>query len=960
MKQVSALEYQQMRAKFLEEGNRFATQVISPEVAARVPSSDSLQAVWLEPFGVPNAFVRQNGWTLLEIVNSIPNLPERFHTHGIILVDDVKYRPYEWQYVRPKPAISGRPILVTITMPLADGGDESGVKRGIIGLVAAIALTIVTAGIAGGTLIPGLSAIGAKILAGVVGLAGSLAVAALSAPPQQKTSELPESKVTGQSSYSGNVMQAGGTIPRVIGTRRVFPMYGQEPIIERIGQNEYVEGFFVLAGPHAISDLRVDNTPVDQLNNVTYLIREGWDSDLDNAMVTRYGRTFTPNIALSKIRLDPDDTDYSLLATQTDPNTDLPVWHGMLTRPNADEWWGHFDIPEGLYTESDSDKGVAIPIRMRIRRLGTSTWINCPEFHVAGRISGLYRFSVKMFWKTAPAFKTRPPLNRGIYAVYSSTPDQTSPYQPGWTANSYFYTGSNETYYTRGSYGTSGVRNIDIKSEGLELYLDPATFPVGDAYEVQFMRGAGYIKTDFTPSTYVLQTGVRNLFGYRFNLDNTAIIAQAQDIPASVYVTRHISVKNEYPIKQSGLCTIAIRMRDQSMTNVSCIASGYVRDYNSISGEWDVWTTTSNIAPHYRDVLIGKQNNDPLPDELRNDASFVALRQWCIDNGFSCDYVAEKDSLTDVLELLASCAWGKPYQSDIWGVVLDYDRYGELPVRIFTPRNSSNFQWEQAFPVSADTLRINWPDINNNYETLLPRIITISEYFAGTRGLTEEISYEGIVYEALIDMRGRYDLRQGYYRNIFYSVSTSAHAIRCRRGDLVALQNDVIDIRQIAGRIKEIIVDNVGTPTVIEGVVIDEEVTVSSATNLHTVPNLHAVTNLHDVGVTLGAVIQGENNTTYQARLIPSAVPTELIFQTPLTYTTNIAVGCLVGIGNVTEIYKRMIVYAIAYNNKDLNATITMVDEAPEVFGELYTSFIGTEEFINGIPSGWSYLTVTG
>src|SRR5690606_17732609 len=172
-----------------------------------------------------------------------------------------------------------------------DGGGNTG--KSVAGAVAALALIVVTGGIASGAAVPFLGAsfaagtLGANALAGAVGLAGALAVSALTPPPALGTigntgalSSLPGSDANADqrqpAAASGNVLQPGGAIPRIIGTRKVFPPFGGEPIVELVGDDERVEAFFILNGPHAWSDIRVDGVTIDDAEDVEFETFEGW------------------------------------------------------------------------------------------------------------------------------------------------------------------------------------------------------------------------------------------------------------------------------------------------------------------------------------------------------------------------------------------------------------------------------------------------------------------------------------------------------------------------------------------------------------------------------------------------------------------------------------------------------------------------------------------------------------
>src|SRR5262245_39602968 len=176
---------------------------------------------------------RPPGESILDIVRSIPQLPKHFMRDGYVCINgEIVPRPM-WAYVRPKPPRADLHVAVTLHLALHSGGKGGGAKS-IIGLVAALALVVITGGIAAGLVgttlgIASLGAgtIGAQLLAGAVGLAGALAISALTAPPTSAAGTdvgvSTNSEQAEAAAASGNILDRGGSVPRVIGTRKVFP-----------------------------------------------------------------------------------------------------------------------------------------------------------------------------------------------------------------------------------------------------------------------------------------------------------------------------------------------------------------------------------------------------------------------------------------------------------------------------------------------------------------------------------------------------------------------------------------------------------------------------------------------------------------------------------------------------------------------------------------------------------------
>src|SRR5690606_39035152 len=131
--------------------------------------------------------------------------------------------------------------------PFRGGGGGSG-RKAVLGVALAIA-TVLTAGAVTAFGIPALGiGVGtwqATVAAAGISLAGNMAASMLSAAPvaQPDTGGGPQSR--GAASLSGNVLSQGGAVPRVVGTRWIYPPMACQPVVYRDGPDEYVEGVFV-------------------------------------------------------------------------------------------------------------------------------------------------------------------------------------------------------------------------------------------------------------------------------------------------------------------------------------------------------------------------------------------------------------------------------------------------------------------------------------------------------------------------------------------------------------------------------------------------------------------------------------------------------------------------------------------------------------------------------------------
>jgi len=919
------------------------------ETRAQAQAS-AFPVAWAPPLGSGPVWrdLRAPGQSIAEIVASVPGLPSRFAVHGVVCVNgEIVPRAY-WPHVRPKPSSEAVPVAVTLHLPLAGGGGGGGKGRNIFAVVAAIALAVVTYGISTGAIagsLTGATAAGGTFastaLAAGVGIAGSLAIAALTAPPSLRGAGAEPGAAADEkqaASISGNLLSPGAPIPAVVGTHKVFPPFACEPVVTISGDDEFVEAIYCLAGPHRLEDIRVNDAPVTETENVEYELREGWRDDKPVEIVTRQGRTTAPNIELSNIKVDPGDKTGNQLAHQQAPLSDLPVWHTVVSRDAPDEISVHLSLLEGLYDSSSPDATVFLPIRLRFRRKGDTAWINGPEFHIAESKPSRLNVAVTLKWAAVPSPLPTPGTERGVIRAYKTVPAQTiEPGFDGWTADAYFSAGAGNDYLDAPTLGSSNVANVGITSNEVSIYLDEGTFPKG-RYEIQLIAGAAVNLSDFTVASYLISGQVRSPFGYFLNA-STWRPADEQDKGRRCVIARVVSLWDEHPIAAPGLALIAIRAKNQSINNVSVLASRYVRDWD---GEgWNDWTVTSNPAPHYADILSGRENIDPLPAVLRDDASLAAWRADCATNGYQCNMVVEGEGLDDTLRTVAACGYALSRQSEVWGVALDDDKTSYAPVQVFTPRNMAGFRWEKAFPRLPDGFRAVFRDEEADYDER--EIIVYAEgYSGGPDGRFEEVRYDGLTNETAVRVRAAFDLAQARARSTFYTGTAPAEYLAATKGDLVAVQHDVLTRIAGAGRIKSVALDEEEEPS-ITGITLDSEIEVVNEPDMREVTDMRAVTDMRNLGVTTGIAIRRTDGTTsVHALSNESGSTAELVFAEPVP-DESVAVdtidsgeasvpaideGCLVSSGPSGTEYRRLIVFEVA-TQPDLTAELTFVDEAP-------------------------------
>lgn len=506
-----------------------------------------------------------------------------------------------------------------------------------------------------------------------------------------------------------------------------------------------------------------------------------------------------------------------------------------------------------------------------------------------------------------------------------SAPAQTqSPPVDAWAADPYFDDGSGDVWMNASNLGSTRVRHVILSRYTATIYLDTATFPKG-RYEIEVKRGQQVQNSAWASSTYAVSGTVWDLFGYA---GTPAVVAQSRNgVSDSAVILRSVSVWNDRPLSGSGLAVVAVRARNRALERVSCVAGGYVRDWDGT--DWRNWVVTSNPAPHYRDVLAGWQNLDPVPLSVIDDAGLIGWRSACTSLGYQINALIEDATVDDALRIIAACGYAKPYQSEIWGVIRDYDRSAEAPVQIFTPRNSRSFQWTKAFARLPDGLRINFRDATRDFD--MHQITVFRPGVSSDSARLEQATIEGLVQESEIIARAGYDLATLDLRSVFYSLEAPAEAIICRRGDLVGAQHDSLEISSGSARVIDITFDGSGNITALR---LDGAVPVrNAATDVLGSADILAEPDILALGQKTGVMIRRAGGITVHT-LAGTTGETDTLTLASAISATGIGIGTLVSVGPLSSEVKRLIVKDIE-PGEDLNATIVMVDEAPGIVPDL-------------------------
>lgn len=878
------------------------------------------------PFSVGFPVVRQQieGATLAEMVEAMPELPDDFAARGVIALNGQPVPREIWHRVRPKGRLpGGARVEVGFFLPHA-GGDDGGSK--VFAAIASVALIALTGGIAGGALTKigfgsafAAGKVGAYVAAGVVGLVGQQVVAGLSPTPAIGDQSTYDREASGPASVSGNMIEANGPIPRVVGTRRLFPPHMCQPFTYFDGNDEVVEAVVGLAGPHEFADIRVDGAPIAEAAGIEFEVREGRPGDAPLTLVRR--QAYSPQIGEPLSKHTVSDAGGRRLESQSGALSDaLPQARVLATREAPDEAQIQLAFQGGLHKSADVSQNMRVPFRLRLREVGAASWVELPELHYQAADLATRRATIRLVWTDSPGLAPAAAPSGGWVEARSTSPGQTeAPATETREAASYFHDGAGDVWMDSNNLGTTGLQNIALDRFEALIELDTAVFPKA-RYEVELLRGAPFRAADYTASTYEVSGVVWDLFGYQD--DSGAVMAQSrEEVSDECYLMRFASIWNEHPAPTDDMAMIALKARSRTVSDLSCLASGLVPDWDGQG--WRGLVATSNPAPHLRDAFAGRLNRAAVPAGVIDDAGLVAWRTACDAAGHRVDGVIEDMSVASAATLIAACGYGRPTMADRWGVMRDYDRSGEAPVQIFSARNMRDFRMQKVLARRPDGFLVNFRDAAREYEA---RQITVPDSARG--GELEQVTYEGLVQEAAVIERAEYDLLSTRLRAATYSFAAPAMAILCRRGALIGVEQDIITRRTGSARLADWAEDDAGDVTSLQ---LDADVEAVFEEDMHAVVDMHAVADMHLVGV-ISAVALRRTDGSITTHALSGATGSGrwLVLAAPIS-AEDLAEGIQVIVGPAARVLRRMIVVGIRPRS-GLEFTLTVKDEAPEIF----------------------------
>lgn len=465
--------------------------------------------------------------------------------------------------------------------------------------------------------------------------------------------------------------------------------------------------------------------------------------------------------------------------------------------------------------------------------------------------------------------------------------------------------------------------HVNIIDDGVEMFLDPATFPKGE-YEVRVKRGWAGANDDFDKDSYVYNgSAVTASFFDHFSDGGTHKIRQNQGTTTSeTFLESFATVSDDYPfhasIHQKGVAMIAVRAPSVTLESLSAIFHSIVPVW-SAGNDWSVDATSSNPAALARHVLLStEQNAEALPGELLNEEAFIEFFQQCVDESHEYNGVVDGMSVIEVYRQVLAAGYGAPDWPGTWSVIWEYDRSAETPVQLFTPLDTRGLTVSLSLAKLPHAFRPIFQDEDDDYNVNEGSLVYIDGQSADTATRIEELNLPGWTNAAKVAERALFDLRQLYLRKRRFAFEIGLAGLEARRGDLVILRHDVVSRYHDFSRIKSIQKSGGN----ITGLTFESEVDLSIAVG--------------EVEENMAAVIQFTDRSTGTHQVNEKVLTDVVTFTTPFADPDDgvtdedeflMRVGMSVGFGVVNTEEENMVVLWYEYVD-ELTRRLTLVDEA--------------------------------
>lgn len=836
---------------------------------------------------------------------------------------------------------------------IATGGDTFKLVLTIAVVVAAAYFAPVIAANFGVTSAFGISAVQAGLT-----VVGNLLINALF---PVRIPKIPQPKDPGNAKAQ-NLLQGGantanfyGAIPVVLGRARFTANLGAQIYAETNATTSYLRMLLVWGyGPLQISDMRVGETPIDTLEEITYETLNGFDDTPEDRSRFNgiYGRD-VEQIAINQKLIGAWQENTSLIV--------YPYTERVLNE-EVDNITVTLHFPQGLRTiildgsKAGQIDGYAFRGVVQVRQLDSDTLLPITSFtnvesYSYGAVINLSPawFNVDADEELEPVYqwtritvdeRSKVKTYKGAFSLSSTSNPTGNLLQRQQDANFGFNVSyalipeipdGEELIWDVIVYGNNVFSATDKRALAGAVFTGCGLTISG----LQATIGTGSIARSFSEGIRIGALGEsyykrKDAFSYNLNFtvargkyevrvrraspDGGDELRPGEGLKRSrqddAYLTSITGYRSARPVNQpKALAMTAIRVKatDQINGNLDGI-SGTV---NSICKDWDRTTSTwivrptRNPASLFRYVLQHPGNAQAVADAKINLTELAVFHEYCRVNQFMYDNViTEQESLLDILRDICAAGRSSPTLRDgVWTVITD--KPNAVVSQYFTPHNSWGFEGVRSLPKLPHAFRVSFRNSEKGFQAD-EMIVYNDGYSAGNATLFEELALPGVTTKNAIFKHARMHFAQLKLRPETYTLNADIEHLVCTRGDRVKVTHDVPMWGLGTGRI-------VSRPTTTT-LVLDEQMPMDAGVQ-------------YTIRIRLA---DGSSVTRTVASKVADGFYDEITLTTSVT-TTEAASGNLFMFGALSEESVDLLVQSIE-PSENLTARLTLVDYSPAIY----------------------------
>lgn len=335
---------------------------------------------------------------------------------------------------------------------------------------------------------------------------------------------------------------------------------------------------------------------------------------------------------------------------------------------------------------------------------------------------------------------------------------------------------------------------------------------IGKAYISRQDTSPVYSEFRFTPREV-------GQFDIRITRQNTTspYTAQVQDTLTWTTLTTRFDRQPIVTDKRHVLMEMRIRATNQlngSIQNLNAVCTSALDVYDPDTSTWSK-ELTNNPAWVFADLMTSEINKKALSKSRLDTASLLEWRDFCDqvptpppdaifeEPRFQCNFVLDYETtLQDVLNQVASSAQASINIIDgRYGVLIDKLR--TIPIQVFTPRNSKDFQSTRNYGPKPQGIRIKYIDPSTDWQVAE---VEVFDNGFDTENATDydELTTFGCTNHEQAWRFGRYMMAQNRLRQETIQITVDFEYLICTRGDYVQITQDVMKVGGTPARVKSI------------------------------------------------------------------------------------------------------------------------------------------------------------